>query len=425
MAEGHAGSLDKHREWVARVFASGRVPHGVLLAGAPGSGKLTLALEMARRFLCHAPDPDARPCGTCIACRETDTLRYPDVLVFSSRDITPEARALAAIIPRAVGSSAGQILIIGAVRRLLYRVANRVNGGFFRSRDGGGESSKSDEEDQGRVPWLERSLADAPGKDPGALADVLRGVIEEIVEIDNGVQHSMLPMAGIQEIIRMLSRRPLLGERRVVLIEGIHTFRVEGVNAFLKTLEEPPAGTMIIMTCPGLDTVLPTIRSRAAILPFRRPGAGLMQTIAREVYGCSDAGEADGFADLWSYLEAQGDSARAVQADLLRFLELVRTADRDPALFDFAKDLEKRDEAQVFLQALADLVTAALLAAETGYGRDTVHAMALSHFQPVFLRRIHREVCRLAEGLTRNNLSAAQGIVSLVLAFWLEEQGAG
>ncbi|HOG63829.1 MAG TPA: hypothetical protein PLD82_00150, partial [Spirochaetota bacterium] len=131
MADGtQPGSLEKHREWVARVFASGRIPHGILLAGAPGSGKLTLALEMARRFLCHAPDPGSRPCGTCIACREMLTLRYPDLILFSSRDVVPEVRALTALASRAVETPAGRDRLIQAVRRLFYRVVNRVNGGY-------------------------------------------------------------------------------------------------------------------------------------------------------------------------------------------------------------------------------------------------------------------------------------------------------
>ena len=143
MADGtQPGSLEKHREWVARVFASGRIPHGILLAGAPGSGKLTLALEMARRFLCHAPDPGSRPCGTCIACREMLTLRYPDLILFSSRDVVPEVRALTALASRAVETPAGRDRLIQAVRRLFYRVVNRVNGGYFKPKEASGTAGK-------------------------------------------------------------------------------------------------------------------------------------------------------------------------------------------------------------------------------------------------------------------------------------------
>jgi len=424
MADGtQPGSLEKHREWVARVFASGRIPHGILLAGAPGSGKLTLALEMARRFLCHAPDPGSRPCGTCIACREMLTLRYPDLILFSSRDVVPEVRALTALASRAVETPAGRDRLIQAVRRLFYRVVNRVNGGYFKPKEASGTAGKKEDDDQVRIAGLERKLDEIPENDAAAAVNAIQGVLEEILEIDELVAHAMLPMAGIQEIIRALSRKPLLGERRVVLIEGIQTFRVEGVNAFLKTLEEPPAGTLILMTCTGLDAVLPTIRSRAAILPFKRPGSALMAAIARDRFGCSQPGDAEGYGDLWEYLESQGEEARAVHGDLARFMDLVRSADRDPEMFEFAKDLEKREAAQVFLQTLADLVAAGLVAAETGHGRERLQAMALSHFRPVFLRRIFREINTLAEGMTRNNFSASQGIVALILAFWLEEQG--
>ena len=59
----------------------------------------------------------------------------------------------------------------------------------------------------------------------------------------------------------------------------------------------------------------------------------------------------------------------------------------------------------------------------SGHGRQRLQAMTLSHFRPVFLRRIFHEINTLAEGMTRNNFSASQGIVALILAFWLEEQG--
>jgi DNA polymerase-3 subunit delta' len=51
--------------------------------------------------------------------------------------------------------------------------------------------------------------------------------------------------------------------RRVLLIPNAHTMGVEAQNALLKTLEEPPADTMIILTASDITGLKPTIRSRS------------------------------------------------------------------------------------------------------------------------------------------------------------------
>lgn len=52
--------------------------------------------------------------------------------------------------------------------------------------------------------------------------------------------------------------------RRVVHISAADTMTTEAQNAFLKTLEEPPADTLIIVCANDLQTLLPTILSRAS-----------------------------------------------------------------------------------------------------------------------------------------------------------------
>jgi DNA polymerase-3 subunit delta' len=52
-----------------QAMVSGRAPHAVMLAGAPGTGKTTLALDLAAGLLCNALDPSDRPCRECRGCR--------------------------------------------------------------------------------------------------------------------------------------------------------------------------------------------------------------------------------------------------------------------------------------------------------------------------------------------------------------------
>ncbi len=58
---------------------------------------------------------------------------------------------------------------------------------------------------------------------------------------------------------------------RAAIVEDSHLMSIEAQNALLKTLEEPPAGTLIIMTVSYEPALLPTVRSRAQTLTVQRP----------------------------------------------------------------------------------------------------------------------------------------------------------
>ena len=62
--------------------------------------------------------------------------------------------------------------------------------------------------------------------------------------------------------------RPSLGHRKAALILDADTLLVEAANCLLKTLEEPPDGSIIILVGTSLERQLPTIRSRCQIVRF-------------------------------------------------------------------------------------------------------------------------------------------------------------
>ncbi|HEY8168422.1 MAG TPA: hypothetical protein VIF84_06895 [Candidatus Limnocylindrales bacterium] len=64
---------------IARAVATERPPHAVLVAGPARVGKTTLALDLAAGLLCLSPDPSARPCRACSACRKVEHENHPDV----------------------------------------------------------------------------------------------------------------------------------------------------------------------------------------------------------------------------------------------------------------------------------------------------------------------------------------------------------
>ena len=58
---------------------------------------------------------------------------------------------------------------------------------------------------------------------------------------------------------------------RVVIVEDSQLLTVEAQNALLKTIEEPPEGTILILTAHHNRSLLPTIHSRLQTIDVRRP----------------------------------------------------------------------------------------------------------------------------------------------------------
>jgi len=58
---------------------------------------------------------------------------------------------------------------------------------------------------------------------------------------------------------------------RLIVIENSQALGTEAQNALLKTLEEPPAGTVLILTAPSSQDLLPTIISRTQQIAVKRP----------------------------------------------------------------------------------------------------------------------------------------------------------
>jgi DNA polymerase-3 subunit delta' len=61
------------------AMVAGHAPHALLIAGPPGVGKTTLALDLAAGLLCTAPDPADRPCRDCRGCRLVEHGSHADV----------------------------------------------------------------------------------------------------------------------------------------------------------------------------------------------------------------------------------------------------------------------------------------------------------------------------------------------------------
>lgn len=73
----------------------------------------------------------------------------------------------------------------------------------------------------------------------------------------------------IRTLQRSISLAPYEAERRIVLVLGAHDMSLGASNALLKTLEEPPAECVLLLTAESRESLLPTIVSRCEVLPLR------------------------------------------------------------------------------------------------------------------------------------------------------------
>ncbi len=69
-------------------------------------------------------------------------------------------------------------------------------------------------------------------------------------------------------VIDKVANKPAMGRAKVFVIREVERMSPAAQNALLKTLEEPPATTFLLLISASLDALLPTVRSRCQTVPF-------------------------------------------------------------------------------------------------------------------------------------------------------------
>ena len=193
------GQEETLRQLTAMVD-QGRLPHALMLFGPAGSGKLAIALALARYLLCQQPH-DGEPCGQCPSCHMTAQWSHPD-LHFS--------------FPLFKQKSTDQP--ISDDRLTEWREQIR------------------------RTPYftVNEWLADLQGENQQ---------LQFYVSESDALQHK-------------LSLKPSQGGYRVVIIWLPEKMPPPTANKLLKLIEEPPSRTHFIMVSQEPELVLGTILSR-------------------------------------------------------------------------------------------------------------------------------------------------------------------
>jgi len=120
-------------------------------------------------------------------------------------------------------------------------------------------------------------------------------------------ENQVIKIEKIRELERVLAFKPQFGRYRVTVIREAEKMTLEAANAFLKTLEEPPPGNVLVLEATDLSQLMPTIVSRCQKVRFQPVPVPLVASWLVEKKGVEPKK-----ASLLAKL-SEGSIARAVQ----------------------------------------------------------------------------------------------------------------
>jgi DNA polymerase-3 subunit delta' len=107
------------------------------------------------------------------------------------------------------------------------------------------------------------------GKHPDVEYVSVGGVCEESEHKDHSADNSKdIRICQVRRLERVISRAPFEAPWRVVTVDPADALTVEAANAFLKTLEEPPAQVVLVLVTSREEALPETVRSRLRRVPF-------------------------------------------------------------------------------------------------------------------------------------------------------------
>jgi DNA polymerase-3 subunit delta' len=178
---------------------------------------------------------------------------------------------------------------------------------------------------------FDESALDPCGVCPSCL-QVMSGTHPDLLQIERPEDKHELPIKVIRELCLDLGLKPMHGQRRVAIVDDADDLNDEAANAFLKTLEEPPPGSVLILIGTSAELQLDTIVSRCRVVRFDPLPPDELAAVLVEQGVTSDP---DAAAHLASLADGSVSRARGLaDPDLERFRRDLIDALADPQGFD-------------------------------------------------------------------------------------------
>ena len=237
---------------------------------------------------------------------------------------------------------------------------------------------------------------------------------------------TMIKIDQVRTLIGMVRLKPYEGAAKVFIVDDADAMNDESANALLKTLEEPPPDTYLMLTTARPDALLPTIRSRCRTVRFQPlPREQVMAILRDRGVGADEAEQ--------RALFARGSVGHAIGLDLAlatarrqRVVELLRALANDPPaaeLWITARELASdRTELEAWLEMLKELARDMALVRRTDDHRECAHPDLAEELETMAARIAHdaplRIYARAEELLTalKGNVARQMAVEVLLLS---------
>jgi DNA polymerase-3 subunit delta' len=134
----------------------------------------------------------------------------------------------------------------------------------------------------------------------------MAGTHPDLLQVGKPEDRQELPIRVIRDLCLDLGLKPMSGRRKVAIVDDADDLNDEAANAFLKTLEEPPSGSVLILVGTSAEGQLDTILSRCRVVRFDPLPESELAELLIEQKIVENPNEANRLAKL-----AEGSVARA------------------------------------------------------------------------------------------------------------------
>ena len=232
------------------------------------------------------------------------------------------------------------------------------------------------------------------------------------IQPDPEGQNPQIKIERVREIEHHVVYRPLIGVRKICLIDEVDRLTVGAANALLKTLEEPPDHCLFLLTTNRPSSVLSTIISRCLVVRFSPSAQAQVRNYLMNVRNLSESD-----ARIISYLSG-GRIGEALHFDIgdattrkdhLLSLLFEGSLDSIPVLLDTAEAVSKPNEVQKGLNEFWHILRDLLLVSLNCPSSEVMYQEDIPTFQTIARRtsisallRVLDELQALEQGLHRN-----------------------